>query len=196
MSSTMKAALVLVALLLLAQVLELCAFLPNGGGARVTTTNALFRTSSSSSSWRHLPSIGHQTDAHSCHRHGGTISSTELYSSSNSNDGSSNKQKKKKGLDENLRNKLVTESIAPWRTVRLFLYFSCGSGALIGGLITLTGFVAALSNGNENLVVNTEVRKKFRTRRRTRERRMYSFAPKLRRLLTVSSFLKRITTAH
>jgi Low psii accumulation1 / Rep27 len=151
-SSTMKTALVLGALFLLAQVLELRAFIPNGGGgAVVTTTN--FRVSSQ---WHLLP-LGHQTDAHLFHPHaGGATSSTELYSSSNSNE---SKKNKNKGLDENLRNKLVTESIAPWRTVRLFLYFSCGSGALIGGLITLTGFMAALSNGSEDLVVNTEVRK-------------------------------------
>ena len=57
-----------------------------------------------------------------------------------------------------MRNKLVTESIAPWRTVRLFFYFAFGSGALIGGIITLTGFVAALTSANEDLNVNTEVR--------------------------------------
>lgn len=44
-------------------------------------------------------------------------------------------KKKKGGLDEGMRNKLVSESIAPWRTIRLFLYGSLGSGAFIGGLI-------------------------------------------------------------
>lgn len=135
--------------LLLFQALEIQAFLPNGGAV---TTN--YRASSQLQK-NPLP-IGHQQDYHQfprCHGRTGTAS-TELYSS---NEG---KTKKKKGLDENLRNKLVTESIAPWRTVRLFLYFSCGSGALIGGLITLTGFIAALTNRNEDLNVNTEVRKK------------------------------------
>jgi Low psii accumulation1 / Rep27 len=71
----------------------------------------------------------------------------------------SNEQKKKKkngGLDESVRTKLVSESIAPWRTLRLFLYFSLGSGALVGGLITLTGLAAVLSGAKEG-DVNTEV---------------------------------------
>jgi hypothetical protein len=135
----MKAALA--ALLVVFQVLEIRAFVPNGG-ASMTALRAF--------------PLGFQKEAHYQFpsRHGSSgAASTELYSS---NEGKS--KKKNKGLDENLRNKLVTESIAPWRTVRLFLYFSCGSGALIGGLITLTGFIAALSNGKEDLNVNTEVR--------------------------------------
>lgn len=66
------------------------------------------------------------------------------------------KQKKSNGLDESVRTKLVSESIAPWRTLRLFLYFSLGSGALVGGLITLTGLAAVLSGAKEG-DVNTEV---------------------------------------
>lgn len=65
--------------------------------------------------------------------------------------------KKKGGLDESVRTKLVSESIAPWRTLRLFFYFSLGSGALVGGLITLTGFAALVSGAKEG-DVNTEVR--------------------------------------
>lgn len=64
--------------------------------------------------------------------------------------------KKPGGIDEGLRSKLVSESIAPWRTVRLFMYFALGSGAFIGGLITLTGFAAALSKGAE-VDTNAEV---------------------------------------
>jgi Low psii accumulation1 / Rep27 len=64
--------------------------------------------------------------------------------------------KKKGGLDESVRTKLVSESIAPWRTLRLFLYFSLGSGALVGGLITLTGFAALVSGAKEG-DINTEV---------------------------------------
>jgi Low psii accumulation1 / Rep27 len=75
-------------------------------------------------------------------------SSSQLYESSN---------KKKGGLDESVRTKLVSESIAPWRTLRLFLYFSLGSGALVGGLITLTGFAAVVSGAKEGNI-NTEVR--------------------------------------
>jgi hypothetical protein len=64
--------------------------------------------------------------------------------------------KKKGGLDGNMRNKLVTESIAPWRTLRLFLYFSFGSGAFIGGLVNGSGAIAASASPEFNL--QTEVR--------------------------------------
>lgn len=75
-------------------------------------------------------------------------SSTVLFSES---------KKKKGGVDSNLRNKLLAESIAPWRTVRLFLYGSMGSGALVGGIITLTGALAAASSGRTDFDMNTEV---------------------------------------
>ena len=48
-------------------------------------------------------------------------------------------EKKKKNvvkLDEAVKAKLLAESIAPWRTVRLFLYGSFGSGAFVGGFLT------------------------------------------------------------
>jgi hypothetical protein len=59
------------------------------------------------------------------------------------------------GLKEGMRNKLVTESIAPWRTIRLFLYGALGSGAFVGGLINLSGALAASSSPDFNL--QTEV---------------------------------------
>jgi Low psii accumulation1 / Rep27 len=68
--------------------------------------------------------------------------------------------KKKTGLEDGVRTKLVAESIAPWRTVRLFLYFSLGSGAAVGGLITLSGVAAGLSGARTDLDMNTEVRNK------------------------------------
>ena len=68
----------------------------------------------------------------------------------------SEKRKKGGGLDENMKNKLVTESIAPWRTIRLFLYGSLGSGAFIGGLINGSGAIAASNSPDFNL--QTEVR--------------------------------------
>lgn len=68
----------------------------------------------------------------------------------------SSEKKKKGALDESVRNKLLTESIAPWRTLRFFLYGSLGSGALIGGLVTLTGTAAILSGAKEG-DINTEV---------------------------------------
>jgi hypothetical protein len=66
------------------------------------------------------------------------------------------KSKKKTGLDANVKSKLLAESIAPWRTVRLFLYGSLGSGATVGGLITLTGVAAALSGARPDLDLSTE----------------------------------------
>lgn len=63
--------------------------------------------------------------------------------------------KKKGGLDGNMRNKLLSESIAPWRTIRLFLYGALGSGAFIGGLINISGAIAGSNSPEFNL--NTEV---------------------------------------
>lgn len=54
-------------------------------------------------------------------------------------------------FDESMRNKLVTESIAPWRTLRLFLYGSLGSGAFIGGLINGSGAIAGSASPDFNL---------------------------------------------
>jgi hypothetical protein len=61
-------------------------------------------------------------------------------------------------LDENVKNRLVKETIAPWRPLRLFLYFALGSGALIGGFITLTGTLAAMSGARPDVDLNAEVR--------------------------------------
>lgn len=63
--------------------------------------------------------------------------------------------KKKGGLDAGMRSKLVSESIAPWRTLRLFLYGALGSGAFIGGLINISGAVAKSNSPDFDL--NTEV---------------------------------------
>jgi hypothetical protein len=65
-------------------------------------------------------------------------------------------QKKKTGIDERVRTKLLSESIAPWRSLRLFLYGSLGTGALIGGLITLSGTAAIVSGAKEG-DMNTQV---------------------------------------
>jgi hypothetical protein len=65
-------------------------------------------------------------------------------------------QKKKTGIDEKVRTKLLSESIAPWRSLRLFLYGSLGTGALIGGLITLSGSAAIVSGAKEG-DMNTQV---------------------------------------
>jgi len=63
-----------------------------------------------------------------------------------------------RGIDEGLRTKLVAETIAPWRSVRLYFYGGLGFGALVGGLITLSGVAAALSGARTDLDLNTEVR--------------------------------------
>jgi Low psii accumulation1 / Rep27 len=71
------------------------------------------------------------------------------------------KKEKKSGaarLDENVKNRLVKETIAPWRPLRLFLYFALGSGAMIGGLITLSGTLAAMSGARPDVDLNAEVR--------------------------------------
>lgn len=65
-------------------------------------------------------------------------------------------KKGNKRLDSETRKKLIAESIAPWRTLRLFLYFSLGSGAAVGGFINLTGLLAAMNNGKE-FDMNTEL---------------------------------------
>lgn len=59
-------------------------------------------------------------------------------------------------LDPEVRSRLLSESIAPWRTLRIFLYVSLGSGAFLGGLITASGVAAALSGVRTDLDLNTE----------------------------------------
>eukprot|EP00979_Chaetoceros_neogracilis_P013033 scaffold3646_cov257-Chaetoceros_neogracile.AAC.1 len=63
---------------------------------------------------------------------------------------------KKGGLDTSTRSRLLSESIAPWRTLRLFLYGSLGSGAALGGFITLAGVVAGISGARADLDLKTE----------------------------------------
>jgi hypothetical protein len=50
------------------------------------------------------------------------------------------------GAPPNVSNKLLAETIAPFRGLRLFFYAAFASGAFVGGLITLSGVIAA-SNG-------------------------------------------------
>lgn len=63
---------------------------------------------------------------------------------------------KKKKLDEDVKSRLITESIAPWRTLRLFLYVSLGSGAALGGFITAAGVAATLSGARPDVDLNTD----------------------------------------
>jgi len=82
-----------------------------------------------------------------------SATTTRLYAS---NEDDNEKKKKKGGLDTEVRNKLLSESIAPWRPLRLFLYGGLGSGAALGGFITLTGVIAGLSGARTDLDLNTE----------------------------------------
>jgi hypothetical protein len=67
------------------------------------------------------------------------------------------KRANKLAKNTEIRKKLIAESIAPWRTLRLFLYGSLGSGATLGGLITAAGVAAAVSGARADLNLNTEV---------------------------------------
>jgi len=69
------------------------------------------------------------------------------------------KQKRENKLAKNteIRKKLIAESIAPWRTLRLFLYAALGSGAAVGGFITAAGVAAAFSGVRTDLDLNTEL---------------------------------------
>ena len=100
--------------------------------------------SSSSSTCRHVPQQW-STAIHSSNDDGGDAAPT------------SRRRRKAAGLDPEMRSKLLSESIAPWRTVRLFLYVAAGSGAFLGGLITLSGVAAALSGARTDVDLNTEV---------------------------------------
>jgi len=77
-------------------------------------------------------------------------------SSNNNNNNNKSKTSKRSSIDTNTRSRLLSESIAPWRTLRLFLYFALGSGAGLGGLITLAGVAASLSGARSDLDLNTE----------------------------------------
>lgn len=76
------------------------------------------------------------------------FSTTQLYADE--------KKKSKGGLDPEVKSRLITESIAPWRTLRLFLYIALGSGAALGGFITAAGVAAALSGARTDVDLNTE----------------------------------------
>ena len=65
--------------------------------------------------------------------------------------------KTKGKVDTETRKKLLAESIAPWRGLRLFLYAALASGATLGGFITLSGVIAGLSGVRTDLDMNTEV---------------------------------------
>ncbi|GMI30132.1 hypothetical protein TeGR_g1124, partial [Tetraparma gracilis] len=57
-------------------------------------------------------------------------------------------------LDPALRTKLLAETIAPWRSVRLFACGSLGSGAALGGFLTLAGLLAAKSGARSDVDID------------------------------------------
>lgn len=59
-------------------------------------------------------------------------------------------------LEKNTRTKIISESIAPWRTFRLFICGTLGSGAAVGGLITLAGLMAGITGRRTDVDVTTE----------------------------------------
>jgi len=76
-----------------------------------------------------------------------------LYMASDSDESSPKKTGK---IDTSTRSRLLSESIAPWRTLRIFLYISLGSGAFLGGFISATGLAAALSGAKPDVDLNAE----------------------------------------
>lgn len=50
-------------------------------------------------------------------------------------------------LNSEVRSRLLAETIAPWRAVRMFFAASAGSGAFVGGMLTTGSLAAAVSSG-------------------------------------------------
>lgn len=100
------------------------------------------------------------TYTHKCttnmHRNTNSLANSSPRSSTSLYMAEEEKKTKKGGIDASTRSRLLSESIAPWRTLRLFLYGSLGSGAAVGGLITLAGVAAGLSGARSDLDLNTE----------------------------------------
>eukprot|EP00580_Thalassiosira_gravida_P015748 CAMPEP_0201668706 /NCGR_PEP_ID=MMETSP0494-20130426/20689_1 /ASSEMBLY_ACC=CAM_ASM_000839 /TAXON_ID=420259 /ORGANISM="Thalassiosira gravida, Strain GMp14c1" /LENGTH=354 /DNA_ID=CAMNT_0048149209 /DNA_START=73 /DNA_END=1137 /DNA_ORIENTATION=+ len=67
-----------------------------------------------------------------------------------------NQEKEKKGSTDINRTKLLVETVAPFRGLRLFFYAAFASGAFVGGLITLSGVAAAMNGLREDVDMNTE----------------------------------------
>ena len=65
-------------------------------------------------------------------------------------------EKKQGGLEPNVSNKLLEETVAPFRGLRLFFYGAFASGAFVGGLITLSGVAAAMNGLRDDVDLNTE----------------------------------------
>ena len=67
------------------------------------------------------------------------------------------KKSKSSERDSAVSNKLLVETVAPFRGLRLFFYAAFASGAFVGGLINASGAVAALSGlRGDEVDMNTE----------------------------------------
>lgn len=77
-------------------------------------------------------------------------------SSSRQRSTTSLQEQKKSSSPSPVSNKLLEETVAPFRGLRLFFYAAFASGALVGGLITASGVAAALSGVRSDLDLNTE----------------------------------------
>jgi len=77
------------------------------------------------------------------------LTTTQLYETNET-------KKNAKGIDRNVSNKLLAETIAPFRGLRLFFYAAFASGAFVGGLVTLSGVTAALSGVRPDVDLNAE----------------------------------------
>jgi len=69
----------------------------------------------------------------------------------------SENEKKPGTINEGISSRLLAETIAPWRSLRLFFYFSLGTGAFVGGLITVTRVLAASRFQSGEVDMNPEV---------------------------------------
>jgi hypothetical protein len=95
-----------------------------------------------------------QTTSNKCHHHlPGFISRV----SSKATTTARSAKKPKDALEESVQKKLVSETLAPYRPLRLFLYGALGSGAFVGGLITVSAVAATWSGARADVDVNAEV---------------------------------------
>jgi len=86
----------------------------------------------------------------------GSIERRLLVVLNESSDSNSGDDRSEGGIDKNVSNKLLAETIAPFRGLRLFFYAAFASGAFIGGLITASGVAAALSGARTDVDVDAE----------------------------------------
>mmetsp|Transcript_23029 Transcript_23029/g.51361 ORF Transcript_23029/g.51361 Transcript_23029/m.51361 type:complete len:355 (-) Transcript_23029:34-1098(-) len=65
-------------------------------------------------------------------------------------------KKRSGGFDKGVSNKLLEETVAPWRGLRLFLYGAAASGAFVSGMFTGSGVIAAMGGVRDDVDLNAE----------------------------------------